>query len=88
MEPGIAAWSLHREVLEDGRTSLLDFPAICADEYGVRVIELVSRFFESTSPEYLADVRRAIDRADARLVAIAIQGGDLVLASIIARQDI
>ena len=77
MDLGIAAWSLHREVLEDGTTSLLDFPAICADKYGVRVIELVSRFFESTSPEYLAEVRQAIDRADARLVAIAVQDGDL-----------
>ena len=76
MELGVAGWSLHREILEDKKTTLLDLPEVVAG-YGVKVIELCQVFFENTSPDYLNQVRQALEKEDLRVVNIAVDVGNL-----------
>ena len=77
MNIGLAGWSLNRR-FRAGEMKLLDYPARVKEEFGLTIIELNSPFFESTGEEYVAELRRRIDAAGARVANIAVDGqGDL-----------
>lgn len=50
--------------------TLLDVPAFFRDRFGVRNIEFWSPHFESIEPAYLAELRRRIEAAGARLINV------------------
>ena len=77
MEIGIAGWALNRSFRQDRTLTLLEFPALARDEFGVDVVELVSSFFESQSANYLNDLRRALETARLRVRNIAVDTGNL-----------
>lgn len=77
MEIGIAGWALNRSFREHKTLTLLEFPALARDEFGVDTIELVSTFFESQSAPYLNDLRRAIAAHRLHVVNIAVDTGSL-----------
>ena len=80
MELGIGAWSLHRSISESREITLLQFPGICADEFGVKVIELCSQFFPGTDTGYLNELRQAIEGAGVRVLNISIAMGNIAAA--------
>ena len=49
MKIGIAGWAFHRSILQQRSLTLLDFPVLARQEYGVEMVELVSAFFPSTT---------------------------------------
>lgn len=51
---------------------LADVPAYFADRFGVHNVELWSQHFESTSPSYLRDLKREVERAGSRLINIQV----------------
>lgn len=76
---GISSWSFHTyfpktrwntPVPPGGDMDLLDFPEMVADRYGVHAIEIVAPHFAETTPGYLAELRRRLQRAHVRLVNI------------------
>ncbi len=71
MKVGIAGWSLHRRFF-DKKLSLLDYPALCKEEFGVDGVELNSPFFESLEPDYLDQLKRNAEEAGVQLVSIAV----------------
>ncbi len=86
MEIGIAGWALNRSIREHKTLTLLDFPALAREEFGVDTIELVSTFFESQSAPYLNELRRAIAAQRLRVVNIAVDTGTLASADEAARR--
>lgn len=76
---GISSWSFHTyfpktrwdaPVPPGGDMNLLDFPEMVADQYGVHAIEIVAPHFAETTPSYLAELKRRLQRAHVRLVNI------------------
>ncbi len=76
---GISTWSFHnyfpstrsKTAVAPGKDmNLLDFPEMVADQYGVHAIEIVAPHFAETTPVYLAELRRRLQRAHVRLVNI------------------
>lgn len=76
---GISTWSFHTyfpktrwdaPVPPGGNMNLFDFPEMVADQYGVHAIEIVAPHFAETTPSYLAELRRRLQRAHVRLVNI------------------
>lgn len=51
---------------------LSDVPEYFADRFGVHNVELWSLHFESQAPDYLRDLRRAVERARSRLINIQV----------------
>ena len=76
-EIGIAGWAFNRAILRDKSLTLLDFPKLARDDYGVQTIELVSTFFESQTAKYLNQLREAIETAGVRVHNIAVDTGHL-----------
>ncbi len=77
MEIGIAGWALNRSILREKTLTLLDFPALVRDEFGVDTVELVSTFFESQNARYLNQLRDALGKARLRVHSIAVDTGNL-----------
>jgi sugar phosphate isomerase/epimerase len=77
MEIGIAGWAFNRSIREQKSLTLLEFPALARQEYGVGVIELVSTFFENQTAQYLNKLREEIERHDLRVANIAVDTGSL-----------
>ena len=75
MQIAVASWSLHREIPK--LTSLLEFPRICQEEFGVKAIELNSPFFASTEKGYLDELREVISGRGLSLVNIAVDLGNI-----------
>ncbi len=75
MELAISGWSLHREIPK--KTSLLDFPRIAAQEFGVKAIELNSPFFASTKPDYLATLKKKMADEGVVPINIAVDLGNI-----------
>jgi sugar phosphate isomerase/epimerase len=55
----LAEWSLHRAI-EKGEITNLDFPGITKKEFGINIVEYVSRFFkdEAKNTDYLNDLNK------------------------------
>src|SRR6059058_1462195 len=73
---GIAGWALNRSIREHKTVTLLQFPAIARDEFGVDTVELVSTFFESQSAKYLNELRQALEKERLTVHNIAVDTGN------------
>lgn len=76
MKIAVAGWSLHREFKEK-RISLLDFPKVVKNIFGIEAIEMNSPFFASLEENYLKELRGRIDDLGMRLVNIAVDGQNI-----------
>ncbi|MCK4244413.1 MAG: hypothetical protein KAX20_02170, partial [Candidatus Omnitrophica bacterium] len=76
MKIAVAGWSLHREFKEK-RISLLDFPKIVKEKFGIDAIELNSPFFASLEENYLKELRSRIDNLGMKVVNIAVDGQNI-----------
>jgi sugar phosphate isomerase/epimerase len=86
VEIGIAGWALNRSILRDKTMTLLDFPRLAGEEFGVGTIELVSTFFESQGAAYLNQLREEIAKHRLRVANIAVDTGTLATADPAARR--
>lgn len=77
MEFGVAGWALHDEILNKKTLTQLELPGVCAHEFGVSEIELVSSFFPSQTAKYLNDLRQAIEDAGCHVRNIAVDMGNI-----------
>ena len=89
MEISLAGWSINRRFRDQANPlSLLDYPALSNDEFGIDAVELNSPFFSYENPDnpaqseisdsYIDELRRRADDAEVRLLSIAVDGhGDL-----------
>lgn len=75
MQIAVASWSLHREIPQS--TPLIEFPRICQEEFGVKVLELNSPFFASTEKGYLDQLGETISKRGMTVVNIAVDLGDI-----------
>ncbi len=83
MEISLAGWSIHRRFF-DKKITLVDYPKVTAEEFGIDMIELNSPFFEYDDPDNqgtspvkasnLADVKAAAADAGVRCLSIAVDG--------------
>jgi len=77
----VSSWSLHRELPHflrrdiGGRISLLDFPKICVEEFGVNAVELCQAHFLSTEWDYIEQVKEALKRYNVKVVNIPVDIG-------------
>ena len=77
LDVGVAGWAFHRSILQKRSLSLLDFPALARQEYGVGTVELVSEFFESQTAGYLNRLRRALEAERVEVHGIAVDQGNI-----------
>ena len=73
---GIAGWIVKSEIVDEKTLTLLDYPALCAS-YGVKTVELCSRFFESQDAKYLNELRRRVEDSGLSLQNIAVDMGNI-----------
>jgi sugar phosphate isomerase/epimerase len=83
VEISLAGWSVHRRFLDKSLT-LVRFPEVAAQEFGIAMIELNSPFFEykdqdkqATSPvkpQNLKDVKKSAYGSGVRCLSIAVDG--------------
>jgi sugar phosphate isomerase/epimerase len=85
MDIGIAGWAFHRSILQQHSLTLLDFPALARQEYGVETVELVSEFFESQTSGYLNKLRKVIERERVAVHGIAVDQGDIASPDVAVR---
>jgi len=77
----VSSWSLHRELpfflRKDvpSKISLLDFPKVCVEEFGVNAVELCQMHFISTDQDYIEKVKDALDRSGVKVVNIPVDVG-------------
>ena len=77
----VSSWSLHRELpfflRKDvpGKISLLDFPKICVEEFGVNAVELCQMHFMSIEQKYIEKVKDSLDRSEVKVVNIPVDVG-------------
>ena len=85
MEISLAGWSINRRFRnQENPLSLLDYPQLSRDEFGINAVELNSPFFAYEDPddpaqsgisdEYIGELRRRADDARVRLLSIAVDG--------------
>ena len=85
MEISLAGWSINRRFRnQDNPLSLLDFPQLSRDEFGINAVELNSPFFvyeDAVNPAqsgiadaYLDELRQRADSVGVRLLSIAVDG--------------
>ena len=77
MNIGIAGWAFHRSILQHHSLTLLEFPVLARQEYGVETVELVSEFFESQTAGYLNELRNILERERVTVHGIAVDQGDI-----------
>jgi len=89
MEIALAGWSLNRRFRrEQNPLTLLEYPRLAVEEFGLNKVELNSPFFVYEDPSdqasspipagYLKDLKKAADDAGVQIVGIAVDGhGDL-----------
>jgi sugar phosphate isomerase/epimerase len=69
----VASWPFRKLVdPRKGTLSLLDFPKMIADRFGVHGIEPLDEHFLSTDAGYLEQFRRAVEKAGSRVVNIPV----------------
>lgn len=79
-EIGIAGWILSGEILREKTLTLLEFPEVCAS-YGVKTVELCSRFFESQDSSYVNKLRQNLESNNLSVQNIAVDMGNIAGAS-------
>lgn len=93
---GISTWSFHNlftvtrypnAAVPAKDMDVLDFPEICADQFGVHNLEIVSKHLASTEPGYLAELSARIARAHGTLTNIPIDIAELWDAPSISSPD-
>ena len=85
MEIGIAGWAFNRWIREQKSLTLLQFPALAREEYGVGVVDFVFDVFESDGP--VPEPAARGDRAAPLGVAnIAVDTGSLASPNAKVRQ--
>jgi sugar phosphate isomerase/epimerase len=77
MEISIAGWAVNRSIREQKSLTLMDFPKMAREEFGVDTVELVSTFFESQSARYLNELRQELERQRLKVHNIAVDTGNL-----------
>lgn len=79
MKLSLAGWSLHRLFRQmESPLQLVDFPKLARDRFGLDAVELNNVFFASRDSDYLRELVSAADRADVKLLNIAVdEKGDL-----------
>ena len=76
-ELSLAEWSLNRAFYA-GKFDHLDFPKVASEEFGIYILEHVSRFFKDTSVSYLNDLKqRCKDYGTKNNLIMVGQCGDL-----------
>jgi sugar phosphate isomerase/epimerase len=71
----ISSWTIHGQL--QGQLELLGVPAQIAKR-GIHALEICHFHFPSTTPEYLAELRRACQAAGVEIYSVLIDGGDIV----------
>ena len=77
----VCSWSLHREIPAvwqkdvPSKFSLVDFPRLCVEEFGVDAVELWQMHFLSADQDYVEKVKDALDRSGVRVVNIPVDSG-------------
>jgi len=77
----VSSWSLHREIPAiwqrdvPSKVSLVDFPRLCVEEFGVDAVELWQMHFLSADQSYAKKVKDALDRSGVRVVNIPVDSG-------------
>ena len=85
MEISLAGWSINRRFRnQENPLSLLDYPQLSRDEFGINAVELNSPFFvyedvdnpaqSAISDIYVDELRRRADDAGVRMLSIAVDG--------------
>ncbi len=85
MEISLAGWSINRRFRnQDDPLSLLDYPQLARDEFGINAVELNSPFFTYEDPNdpaqsgisdaYIDALRHRADDVGVRLLSIAVDG--------------
>ena len=85
MEISLAGWSINRRFRDqDNPFSLLDYPQLARDEFGISAVELNSPFFNYEDPDnpaqsgisdaYVDELRRRADSVGVRSLSIAVDG--------------
>ncbi len=85
MEISLAGWSINRRFRnQENPLSLLDYPQLSRDEFGINAVELNSPFFIYEAPDnqaqsgisdvYVDELRRRADNVGVRLLSIAVDG--------------
>ena len=85
LDVGIAGWILSGEILREKTLTLLEYPAVCAS-YGVKTVELCSRFFESQDAAYLNDLRKRLEDNGLSVRNIAVDMGNIAGADAAVRR--
>ncbi|HIC90255.1 MAG TPA: sugar phosphate isomerase/epimerase [Anaerolineae bacterium] len=85
----LAGWSLHwRFQRTENPLTLLEFPRLAREEFGIAAIELNSPFFLSEDDTYLAQLRAAANAEGVALLNIAVdREGDLAATDHTERQE-
>ncbi|MCH8292160.1 sugar phosphate isomerase/epimerase [Candidatus Poribacteria bacterium] len=76
LEIGIAGWVLSGEILQEKTLTLLEFPKVCAS-YGVKTVELCSRFFANQDARYLNELRQTLEDNNLSVQNIAVDMGNI-----------
>ena len=76
LDIGIAGWIVSGEVLREKTLTLLEFPELCAS-YGVKTVELCSRFFENQDAKYLNELRQRLQDNGLSVRNIAVDMGNI-----------
>ena len=71
----VSSWSLHRHIGND--ITLLDFPKIAREKFGMDAIELVNFQFESTERDYVDTLRKRVEENGQKVVHIAAGHGNI-----------
>jgi sugar phosphate isomerase/epimerase len=71
----VSSWSLHRHIGND--LTLLDFPKMAREKFGVDAIELVNFQFESTERDYVVALKNRIEENGQKVVHIAAGHGNI-----------
>jgi sugar phosphate isomerase/epimerase len=92
---GVSTWSFHNfftstrdEKSVPGATmDMLDFPEMIADRYQVHELEFVAPHFAATTPAYLREVKRRLEKAHSHLVNIPVDIEELELGGGLSDPD-
>lgn len=71
----LAGWSINRRFRRETEPlTLLEFPQLAKDEFGIQAVELNNPFFASTDDAYLVELTEAAKRANVVFTGMAVDG--------------
>jgi len=70
MEIGISTWSVHH-AFDAGKVDSLSFPSLCAEKFGVKLLEYVEPHLGPLEKDHLKEVSEAVKKAGCKVVCIA-----------------